>query len=54
VTTHDLKNLKTLQEEGIFKDYYLVSHDTIEKKQDGIYCIHWKHFIEKLWGGEII
>lgn len=54
IASHDLKNLKVLQEEKIFKDYYLVSHDPIEQKQDGIYCIYWKHFIEKLWAGEVI
>ncbi len=54
VSSHDLKNLKILQEEKIFKKYYLVSQDRIEKKQDDIYCIHWKTFIEKLWKDEVI
>jgi hypothetical protein len=51
VTAYDLKNLKALQEEKIFKHYYL---DTIEKKQDNISCLHWKTFMEKLWSGQVI
>lgn len=54
VTSYDLKNLKILEEEKIFKDYFLVSHDPIEKKEGSIHCIYWKNFIEKLWAGEII
>jgi predicted AAA+ superfamily ATPase len=54
VNARDLKNLAALQEEKIFKQYYLISHDTIEKKQGSVHCLHWKTFMEKLWGGEII
>lgn len=54
VTHHDLKNLKVLEEEGIFKHYFLVSQDKIAKKQGRLYCLHWKDFMEKLWAGEII
>jgi len=54
ISAYDLKNLKVLQEENIFKKYYLVSHDTVERKQDNIHCLHWKTFMEKLWAGEIV
>jgi len=54
ITPRDLKNLKILQEEGICKQFFLVSHDSIEMKQDNIWCMHWKTFIERLWSGSLI
>lgn len=54
VTSYDVKNLKVLEEEKIFKHYFLVSHDPIERKERSVHCIYWKNFIEKLWAGEII
>ena len=44
LTDKHLKNLKFLKEENICKSYYLVSHDTLERKKDGIHIIHWKDF----------
>lgn len=54
ITSSDLKNLKILAEEKIFKHYYLISEDTLEKIQDHIHCLHWKTFMRKLWNGEIL
>lgn len=54
VSSHDLKGLKALQEEGIFKSFYLVSQDKIETQQNQIQQIYWENFLQKLWDGEII
>ncbi|MBB71128.1 MAG: ATPase [Legionellales bacterium] len=53
---HDkhLKGLKALAEEQIVKQYYLVSHDKINRKVDGKYIIiYWKDFLKKLWDDAI-
>jgi len=52
VNPRDLKGLQALQEEALFKNYFLVSQDTIETKQNNILCLHWRTFMEKLWAGE--
>lgn len=53
---HDkhLKGLKALQEENIFENYFLVSHDPVKRIENGVLLIHWKEFLEKLWKGELI
>lgn len=54
INPRDLKNLQILKEENIFKKFFLISQDPIEKKFDDISCIHWKTFMEKLWTDEIV
>ncbi len=49
----DLSGLRALAEEKIFKKYILVSLDPIESRNDGIFRMHWKKFIERLWNDEI-
>lgn len=54
ITERDLKNLHVLQEEKIFKKFFLISQDSNEIKMGNIHCLHWKNFMERLWSGEII
>jgi predicted AAA+ superfamily ATPase len=54
VSTNDLKGLKALSEEGVFKKFYLVSHDPIGQVVEAITCLPWQQFIEKLWADQII
>lgn len=54
MTQDDRKGLDILREEGIFKDLFLVSHDRIESKKDGIELMHWKTFLDRLWSGAIV
>ncbi|MBI1859514.1 MAG: ATP-binding protein [Deltaproteobacteria bacterium] len=54
VQSKHLRGLKALQEERVFKHYYLVSEDRIAKRQDGISCLPWAEFLTKLWAGEIV
>ena len=53
VTNHDLKGLIALKEENIFRQYFLVSQDPIETKDDAIQCLHWKTFLTRLWADEL-
>lgn len=54
VSSGDLKNLYALQEENIFKSFYLISQDPLETKYQSIHCMHWKTFMKRLWQNEII
>ena len=49
-----LKGLKTLQEEGLVKNYLVVSMDEYEQSfSDNIESMHWKKFLERLWAGKM-
>lgn len=55
VSDKHLKGLKALQEEQIHKRYIVVSTDSNWRKTEGgIEIFPWRHFLEKLWKGEII
>lgn len=49
VNESHLKGLKAFKEEGMVKNYYLVSNDPLERTIDGIELIHWKRFVELIW-----
>ena len=50
-----LKGLRAIKEEGIIKNYGVVSCDRYKRiTQDNITIFPWKYFLEKLWNGEII
>jgi predicted AAA+ superfamily ATPase len=49
-----LKGLKALREENTVKRCILVSFETEPKMLDGIECLPWQIFLEKLWAGELI
>ena len=51
----DLRGLRALKEEGIFKKYIVVSRDSISRTtDDGITLLHWNLFLDWLWEGKII
>ena len=51
----DLRGLRALQEEGIFKKYIVVSRDSISRTtEDGITLLPWNLFLDWLWDGKII
>ena len=51
----DLRGLRALQEEGIFKKYIVVSRDSISRTtEDGITLLPWNLFLDLLWDGKII
>lgn len=48
------KGLRALKEEGLIKNFMLVSLDPYEQvTKDGIRCLHWKQFLSKLWGKKL-
>lgn len=51
----DLRGLRALKEEGIFKKYIVVSKDSIARTtDDGIMLLPWDLFLDWLWDGKII
>ena len=51
----DLRGLRALKEEGIFKKYIVVSRDNISRTtEDGITLLPWNLFLDWLWDGKII
>jgi len=44
-----LKGLKTLREEGIIKEYHIISRDPVKRKIDGISVWAYDDFIKHLW-----
>ncbi len=53
VSPKDLTGLKTLAEEKKFQDFLLVSQDPLATTREGVRCLPWETFLEKLWGGEL-
>lgn len=50
-----LKGIRALKEEGIVRNFAVVSRDRHERNtRDGIAIFPWRRFLEKLWKGEII
>lgn len=54
VSQEDKKGLKALREEGIIKQFFLVSEDETAMLQNGIHCLHWADFLKRLWAGEVL
>ncbi len=53
VGERDFRGLKMLQEEGVFKKFYLVSNDNNGRVHKGLTSLHYLEFLKKLWGGLI-
>jgi uncharacterized protein len=52
VTSSDLKGLKAISQEGVFKHLVCVSNDPIDRQAGNIACLHWNTFLKKLWAKE--
>lgn len=54
VKKEHLSGLDKISLEGKFEKRFLVTHDPIQRTVEGIVCLHWKSFLEKLWDDEIV
>jgi predicted AAA+ superfamily ATPase len=54
VAAKHLKGLKALAEEKLVKKMFLVSHDPIATKKEGIHAMPWERFLQDLWSGKIV
>jgi predicted AAA+ superfamily ATPase len=49
----DFSGIRALKEEGVFKAFYIVSNDPIDLVKDGVHCLNWKTFLQRLWADQI-
>ena len=54
VSSRDLKGLRALAEEGIFKKFYLVSQDRNARHYEFFTLVHWEAFLTALWNDELL
>jgi predicted AAA+ superfamily ATPase len=53
-TAQHEKGLRTLQEEAVFKKFFLVTQDRVESARDGITRMHWQKFLQQLWNDQLL
>lgn len=49
VNLKDLRGLKLIQDEAGWKERILVSQDPLNQILEGVTCLHWQTFLERLW-----
>jgi len=49
VSDRDIKGLRALEEENIFKNYIIVSQDPINTLNDNFQALYWEKFLDDLW-----
>jgi predicted AAA+ superfamily ATPase len=54
ISRNDSKGLKYLKEEGVFKNFILVSQDPVSSLTDDILTIPWQQFLSDLWEDKFI
>ena len=54
VSEKHIKGLKALSEENKLKKMFLVTHDPIATKKEGIHAMHWESFLKELWMKKMI
>jgi predicted AAA+ superfamily ATPase len=54
VQARHLRGLKVLREEGIVRQFCVVSRDPEERVMDGITILPWQRFLERLWSDMVL
>ncbi|MBM4394634.1 MAG: ATP-binding protein [Deltaproteobacteria bacterium] len=54
VAERDLAGLRALREEGLLRDYVVVSLVDRPRTIDGIRILPWREFLERVWAGEFL
>jgi predicted AAA+ superfamily ATPase len=54
ISRNDFKGLKYLKEEGVFKNFVLVSQDPVSTLVDGIRTMPWQTFLSDLWKDKFV
>jgi len=49
VNLRDLRGLTQIQDEAAWKERILVSQDPLNQVLDGVTCLYWQTFLERLW-----
>ena len=54
ISDKQLKGLRALREEGIFRHYVVVCQEEHPRAVDGMEILPWKYFFERLWAGDYL
>lgn len=54
VNKDDFAGINALREEEIFKAFFIVSNDPVDIVKDGVNCLNWKTFLQRLWADQIL
>jgi predicted AAA+ superfamily ATPase len=54
ISKNDLKGLKYLKEEDVFKNLILVSQDPVSTLTENILAVPWQKFLSDLWKDEFV
>ncbi len=54
ISRNDYKGLNYLKEEGVFRNFVLVSQDPISSHKDQILALPWQEFLTELWNDKFV
>ena len=54
INKDDFVGINALKEEGVFKSFFIVSSDPVDIVRDGVHCLHWKTFLQRLWADQVL
>jgi len=53
INKDDFAGINALREEGILKAFFIVSNDPVDIVKDGVNCLNWKTFLQRLWADRL-
>jgi len=54
INKDDFSGINALREEGLLKAFFIVSNDPVDIVRDGVNCLNWKTFLQRLWANRIL
>ena len=54
IKSDDFLGINALREEGFFKAFFIVSSDPFDVVRDGVHCLNWKTFLQRLWADQVL
>ena len=54
IKSDDFLGINALREEGFFKAFFIVSSDPVDIVRDGVHCLNWKTFLQRLWADQVL
>jgi predicted AAA+ superfamily ATPase len=54
VTSYDFKGLKFLEQEGVFREFIVVSQDPVNTRKGDYQALYWERFLDALWSDEFV
>lgn len=54
INKEDFLGINALREEGFFKTFFIVSNDPVDIVKNGVQCLNWKTFLQRLWADRVL